>query len=264
MLSHDVKRPPSVADRVFLVLQSCGATDRALTLADLVTATGLPKTTLHRVCWKLVDLGMLDHSKMGFRVGTKLFELGGMNPLLRRLRACAMPYLHSLASRTGAVVNLAVQCDAHALIVDEVFGGETPQITRMVGSPMPLHATAIGKALLSGVGEDELDGLLGPGLLVPYTRWTVVRPNLLRDQLAQVRSSGVAFSREEFNLGTAGVAAPVFGGDRVVAAIAVIAAPDETLLGDAAQRLRVAAGHISQRLEAPASRPGMPEPLVLS
>ena len=51
---------------------------------------------------------------------------------------------------------------------------------------MPLHATAIGKALLSGVSDSELDRLLGEGLLRPYTRWTVVRPNLLREQLARL------------------------------------------------------------------------------
>jgi DNA-binding IclR family transcriptional regulator len=258
MRSDGGERSPSVADRVFVVLQSCGATDRSLTLADLVELTGLPKTTLHRVCWKLVELGMLERSGGGFRTGTKLFELGGMNPRLRGLRATAMPYMHTLASRTGSVVNLAVQCDSRALIVDEVFGGHTPHTTRMVGSPMPLHATAIGKALLSGVSEAELDRLLGQGLLRPYTRWTVVRPKLLREQLERVRQTGVAFSREEWKLGTAAVAAPVHADGEVVAAIAVIAPPDETLLGDAAQLLRIAAARLSPALGLAVPAAGLP------
>jgi DNA-binding IclR family transcriptional regulator len=170
-----------------------------------------------------------------------------------------MPYMHTLASRTASVVNLAVHCDERALIVDEVFGGQTPHVTRMVGSPMPLHATAIGKALLSGVSASELDRLLGKGLLRPYTRRTIVRPNLLREQLQRVRETGVAFSREEWKLGTAGVAAPVLGDGQVVAAIAVIAPPDETLLGDAAQQLRAVAARLSLALDAPASRLGLPD-----
>jgi DNA-binding IclR family transcriptional regulator len=252
MRSPGGERSPSVADRVFLVLQSCGATDHSLTLADLVELTGLPKTTLHRVCWKLVELGMLERSDDGFRTGTKLFELGAMNPRLRALRATAMPYMHTLASRTASVVNLAVQCDSRALIVDEVFAGRTPHTTRMVGSPMPLHATAIGKALLSGVSPAELDRLLGEGLLRPYTRRTIVRPGLLRAQLERVRDTGIAFSREEWKLGTAGVAAPVYSEGRLVAAIAVIAPPDETVLGDAAQLLRIVSARIAEALDAPA------------
>jgi DNA-binding IclR family transcriptional regulator len=169
-----------------------------------------------------------------------------------------MPYMHTLASRTAAAVNLAVQCDSRALIVDEVFAGRTSHLTRMVGSPMPLHATAIGKALLSGVSPAELDRLLGEGLLRPYTRWTVVRPNLLREQLERIRQTGAAFSHEEWKLGTAGVAAPVYSEGEVVAAIAVITTPDETLLGDAAQMLRTAAWRITEALDAPAPLPGQP------
>src|SRR6266487_162934 len=89
---------PSVADRVFAVLESCAGSSHPLTLVDLVERTGLPKTTLHRMCWKLVELGMLEHAQDGFRIGTKLFALGSMNPGLRRLRAIAMPYLHTLVA----------------------------------------------------------------------------------------------------------------------------------------------------------------------
>ncbi len=248
MRSHGGERAPSVADRVFLVLESCGATDRPLTLAELVGLTGLPKTTLHRVCWKLVELGMLERAGGGFRPGTRLFELGGMNARLRALRSTAMPLLHSLASRTSSVVNLAVRSGPRALIVDEVFGGQTPALTRMVGSPMPLHATAIGKALLSGCSPEELDGLLGSEILRPYTRCTIVRPDVLREHLEIVRRCGIAFSREEYRLGTAGVAAPVMVDDEVVAALAVVAKPDEPLLREAATLVRAAAWRLSETL----------------
>ena len=117
-----------------------------------------------------------------------------MNPRLRRLRVIAMPYLHALAAESGWVVNLAILSGDRALIVEEVSSGQMPQIARMGGTSMPLHATAIGKALLSGLPADELDALLGEEPLHPFTGRTVVRPNLLREQLAAIRACGVAFS----------------------------------------------------------------------
>src|SRR3954471_179194 len=105
---------PSVADRLFSVLESCASSSRALTLVDLVDRTGLPKTTLHRTCWKLVELGALEHDAEGFRVGTKLFALGSMSPRLRRLRVIGMPYLHDLVAVTGRVANLAVLSEGRA------------------------------------------------------------------------------------------------------------------------------------------------------
>jgi DNA-binding IclR family transcriptional regulator len=241
---------------VFCVLESCAGSSRALTLVDLVERTGLPKTTLHRVCWKLVELGMLSHSDDGFRIGTKLFALGSMSPELRRLRAAAMPYLHQLVTETGWATNLAVVADCRALIVEEVYGGLSGTRRRMVGARLPLHATAVGKALLVGYDDAGLDRVLGTGLLRPYTATTIVRPNLLRTQLETVRRTGIAFSHEEWSLGTSGVASPVALGGAVVAAVAAVGEPGESGLRQRAPAVRLAAARIRHALT-PAGAPSL-------
>lgn len=252
---------PSVADRVFVVLECCAAGNRPLTLVDLVERTGLPKTTLHRVCWKLVGLGMLEHSEAGFEIGTKLFALGGMNPSLRRLRVAAMPLMHTLVQRTGMATNLAVLAQERALIVEEVYGKQTPPMRRMVGAGLPLTATAVGKALLAGLSPDELDARLDVEVLRPYTRSTVVRPNLLRDQIAKVRRTGVAFSYEEWSVGASGVAAPVIAGGRLVCAIAIVGTLTPDQLRGLAAPVRGTATWLTRALESsyrpvtPATRP---------
>jgi DNA-binding IclR family transcriptional regulator len=241
---------PSVADRVFVVIEACAASGRALTLADLVQRTGMPKTTLHRVCWKLVEHGMLEHDTEGFRVGTKMFALGSTNPGLRRLRSVSMPFLQTLVARSGWVVNLAILSDRRALIVEEVFSDGMPSVLRMGGATMPLHATAIGKALLCGLDPDALDDLVGTAALRPYTRRTIVRPNLLREHLAGIRRTGLAFSHEEWRMGTSGVAAPVIGDGRVVAAVALVGVPDEKTLHRLSPAVRAAATGLGRALAA--------------
>jgi IclR family transcriptional regulator, acetate operon repressor len=241
----------SVADRVFLVLEACAASPRALSLVDLVERTGLPKTTLHRTCWKLVELGMLEHAGGGFRIGTKLFALGSMNTQLRRLRAVAMPHLHALVARTGWATNLAVAADGRALIVEEVYGASAHEMRRMVGVRVPLHATAVGKALLCGYRDEELDEVIGDGMLRPYTKTTIVRPTVLREQLAAIRHSGVAYSHEEWAIGTSGVASPVVVGGSVIAAIATVGPPGAAGMRRCADPVRLAAASVAQAL-----RPG--------
>jgi DNA-binding IclR family transcriptional regulator len=238
----------SVATRVLVVLETCASSPRALALVDLVERTGLPKTTLHRLCWKLVELGMLEHAGGGFRVGTKLFALGSMNTELRRLRAIAMPQLHSLVARTGWATNLAVPADGRALIVEEVYGTSTHDMRRMVGVRMPLHATAVGKALLSGLDEEALSALIGDGMLRPFTRATVVHPDVLREQLATIRRTGVAYSHEEWAIGTSGVASPVVVGGTVVAAIATVGPPGAAGMRRCADAVRLAAANVAHAL----------------
>jgi IclR family transcriptional regulator, acetate operon repressor len=214
-------------------------------LVDLSRRTGLPKTTVHRVCWKLVELGLLSRADDGFQVSAKLFALGSMSPTLRRLRAVSMPWLHELSAKTGWATNLAIIADGRALVVEEIYGRNCRQMPRMIGARLPLHATAVGKALLSGFDESELDRFLSHGRLRPYTQRTIVRPNLLREQMERIRAAGVVLSHEEWSSGTSGVAAPVYVDGRVVAALAVVGEPDEHVMLSHAQYVRVAGSRLS-------------------
>jgi DNA-binding IclR family transcriptional regulator len=238
----------SVLDRALLVLETCAASYRPLGLVELVQRTGLPKTTLHRTCWKLVDLGMLDHFDHGYRIGTKVFALGSMNPSLRRLRGAAMPHLHELVERTGWATNLAILAGDRALIVEEVYGIEGRVMARMIGGLLPLHATAVGKALLSGYSDAALAEVLDKRQLRRYTRTTIVRPSLLRAQLEEVRGTGVAFSYEEWAVGSSGVAAPVVVGGDVIAAVAVVGEPSEKAMRQHADQVRRAAAKLVRTL----------------
>ena len=191
---------------------------------------------------------MLTHADDGFRIGTKLFALGSMSPDLRRLRASAMPYLHQLVDLTGWATNLAVASDQRVLIVEEVFGAQAGSMQRMVGARLPLHATAIGKALLSGYDERQLDALVGSRLLRPYTADHGRSAQPPADQLEAIRETGVAFSHEEWSRGTSGVASPVMVNGVVVAAIAVVGPPGEAGLRQRAQFVRSAARRLGNAL----------------
>jgi len=238
---------PSVADRMFTVLEACSASRRPLTLVELGEITGLPKTTLHRVCWKLVELRVLEHAPNGFQVGARLYALGAMSPALRRLRAAGMPLLHTLVSHTGWVANLGVLCDGRALVVDEVSGRvQLPPRERMVGATLPLHATALGKALLANGPAGLRETLLEPPVLRPFTRATIVRTSLLREHLAEVARRGYALSNEELRRGVSGVAAPVMAGGELVAAIALVGPPDEAALRRLSAHVCLAAGRLGE------------------
>jgi DNA-binding IclR family transcriptional regulator len=246
-LNRDV-RAPSVAERIFLVLEACASSNRTLTLSEFVQRTGLPKTTLHRTCWKLVELGALDYVGGGYCIGTKLFALGGLNPCLRRLRAAAMPYLHELCLATGGVSDLAVLSDGQALIIEEVYPPSS-RVPRMLGSPLPAHCTAVGKALIAALEPEERELLLD-GPLSPATWRTLVQPAMLREHLDRIAQTGLACSHEEWRLGVCGVAAPVFAAGRVLAAIGWVGPPEANLLRRVGDPVRRAGRMVTEALAA--------------
>lgn len=245
--------PAAVVDRAFQVLELCAESRRTLSLAELSRETGLPKSTLHRLCWKLESVGALESHQGGFRIGTKLFALGALNPTVQRLRTAAMPLLYELASTTGHVSNLAVMDEGHVLLIDEVFAAERA-VPRMVGGHLPLHATALGKALLAAQPADVRQRLVGRRLLEPFTRNTIVRPHLLLDHLQTVAETGVAYSREEWRLGFAGVAASAVVNGRAAGALALVGIPRAADLAPHAPAIRSAADRLAEAVQRPVIR----------
>lgn len=242
---------PSVADRMFTVLEACATNRRPLTLVDLAELTDLPKTTLHRVCWKLVQLRVLEHSERGFEMGPRLYALGAMSPTLRRLRVTAMPLMHTLVARSGWMANLGVLYERRALVVDEVAGSvQLPPRERMLGTRMPLYATALGKALAANGPEGLREELCEPLLLRPYTRHTIVRTELLRQHLEEVARRGYATSDEELRLGISGVAAPVLVDGELVAALALVGPSGDATLRRLARHVQLAAERLGDALAA--------------
>ena len=213
--------PFSVGHRILATLEACAAGKGSLTLTELVDETGLAKSTLHRTCWKLVELGMLEHSDAGFSTGVKLFALGNANPILSGVRAAAVPALLELQRVTGAMSNLAILHEGKALVVDALYSTQ-PSLPRLIGASLPLHCTAVGKAIAASLEADALEELVLDRKLPPATGRTIVRRALLREHFEQIAFEGVATSNEEFMAGVCGVAAAVKLGDGTIVAIGFV------------------------------------------
>jgi IclR family acetate operon transcriptional repressor len=211
----------SMADRIFAVLGACADSVHPLTLVELVAVTGLPKPTLYRTCHKLVSLGALEHDGHGFQIGPKLFALGRMSPEIRRVRMHSLPFMHDLVEQTGGSASLGVLGEGRVLCIEELYGRKAGWPPGGPGATLPLHATAIGKALVMH-SRDEVFSAMGPGPYLPaYTASTIVRPNLLRDHLRAASLIGAVVQREEYMSGTSAVGAPIMADGQTVAAIAV-------------------------------------------
>lgn len=236
-----------VAQRIVLTLEACASSAGAMTIMELVKATGFAKTTVHRMCWMLVELGLLEHTPDGFSVGSKMFALAAANPRISELRIAAIPHLVELQKRTGAMTNLAILSDGRALVIDGLFTQGSVNITPLIGHALPLHCTAVGKAIAAQLDPDERDRLLfGRGPLLRATRSTLVQPGLLRQHLQRVAETGVAIADREFLPGIKSVAAGFRLRGGGAAAIGVVEAWNSPTLRNASVAVAAAAAALQQ------------------
>jgi DNA-binding IclR family transcriptional regulator len=194
------------------VLHAFGPEDRRLNLATLGRRTGLPKATIHRVVNDLVSARMLDHTSAGFRLSGHLFELGMRASVERSLADVAMPFMEDLYEFSHETVHLAVREGFEVVYIAKIGGHRQAAAPSRVGGRLPLHCTAIGKALLAHASADVIDAYLDRPLERLASR-TVTAPGLLRRQLSEASERGAAFEYEESAAGLACVAAAILDTD---------------------------------------------------
>jgi DNA-binding IclR family transcriptional regulator len=239
------------------ILKALGEHPGRLGLSDLADRVGLAKTTVHGLLRTLQEHGLveqhLDTDK--YQLGPELLQLGNSYLDLNELRSRSLAWSELLATRVGEAVRVGVPHGDGVLVVHHVFRPDASLQVLEVGALLPLHATALGKAVLAYLDDEEIDEVVSGGL-PKLTGHTHVSPAAVRRELGAVRESGYALEREEALLGEGGVAAPIF--DRRTDAIGAVgvAGPRERLLRrnrlpDVTAAVLEAARGISRDLGAP-------------
>ena len=209
----------SVLGRAALILSAFEHGEPVLSLADLSAHTGLPKSTVHRFAEQFLELGWFERAVGGYRVGLRLFEVGGLADRRKRLTDCAAPHLQHLAAQTRCAVHLGVLEGS-----DVVYLAKLPirglTLPTRDGGRMPASCTGLGKAMLAFAGDEQVEAIVHKGL-ERLTPTSIVDPGLLHQELAAVRERGVAYDREEACVGVSCVAAPIRGAGRAVGAVSV-------------------------------------------
>jgi DNA-binding IclR family transcriptional regulator len=207
--------------RAAAILGAFDESHRELTLAALVTRSGLPRSTTHRTAEKMIELGWLDKPRDRYRIGNRLFEISGLAPIRLELREAAMPFLQDLYAATRTTVQLGVLTGTQVLIAEKISGHRPMPMLSQVGGMIPAHCSGLGRAILAYSDDATVQAVIDAGLTKRTPR-TINTETALRRELAAIPDRGLAVDREEGNIGVSCVAAPIFGplGD-VVAALSI-------------------------------------------
>jgi IclR family acetate operon transcriptional repressor len=210
----------SVVGRVFDLLGAFDAGAKELTLGELCAQSSLPRSTAHRLVAQLSDLGALERSARGWRLGTRMFELGQLVPREHGLRELAVAHMQDLHAATGETVQLAVADSEEVLYVEIVAGHLKVPTPSRRGGRMPMHCTALGKVLLAFSHDAGRAFLASRSTLERRTHNTIASADQLRAELHVVRHEHLAYDHEEAALGLQCVAAPIL--DRAGHAVAAL------------------------------------------
>lgn len=210
---------PSILSKAFDLLRAFNQAERVMTLSELARATNLPKSTVHRLLARLIELDVIEHHRQGYRLGLSLIQLGATTPAAG-MRELAAPRLAALHHATGHTVHLAVLRQFEVVYLEKLSSpGPTETLSR-IGGRLPASCTALGKALLSRKDPAQLRQAL-PRPLPQLTPWSIPDVDKFIVQLRQVRAQGIAHAAAESQLGMSCIAAPVVVNGMAHSAISV-------------------------------------------
>jgi IclR family pca regulon transcriptional regulator len=130
--------------------------------------------------------------------------------------------MESLVAEVNESSSIAVLDDLDIVYVARVPTRRIMTITIAVGTRLPAYATSMGRVLLAGLGDDELDARLERIQLERFTPTTAVSLDDLRDRIAVTRTAGWAMVDQELEQGVRSAAVPIRdAGGGVLAALNV-------------------------------------------
>jgi len=221
-------------DRAARILRALAAGSGRLGVSELSERLGLAKGTVHGLLRTLHDHGLVeqDADSDKYQLGPQLLQLSNRYLDLNELRARSLAWAELLATRAGEAVRVGVPHGNGVLVVHHVFRPDASLQILEVGAVLPMHATALGKAVLAYLPGPEREDVVAAGL-PKLTGRTISTEAALGRELDAVRERGYAVEREEAVLGEVGVAAPIFGRMGALVGGIGVAGPSERLSGKA-------------------------------
>jgi DNA-binding IclR family transcriptional regulator len=184
--------------------------DAGISLTELSNMLDMPKSSTHRYLVTLQELGLAER-KGGdrFCLGTKVIELAGSFLVKSDLRNESQEILNELSEKTGETIHLAVPTGTELVYIAKVESKHALGMSSHIGSRLPMHCTALGKAILAFSNPELLNAVLSHPLEM-RTPNTITSAEVLKDELLFVQSHGYAIDNEENEIGIRCVGAPVF------------------------------------------------------
>ena len=194
---------------------------RPLTVSELHRQFKIPKSSVYAILQTLKARGYVTKDDLDqYSLSLQLFSLGISLVENLDLRKGTHALLEELTEKAQLTGHIGVRDGKDVVYIDKVEVLTSVRLTTWLGRRVPLHCTAMGKAILAFLPEKEVDAILGAGPLLRMTPKTITNPAQLKAELAKIRTQGYSVGSEENEIGIRAVGAPIFGtGGRPLAAV---------------------------------------------
>lgn len=212
-----------VMPKCMAVLEVIAYSEHRMTFTDIMKASGIPKSSLHRIISILSqnNLIWMDKENKTYHLGMRIVSMGNYALKNMDLRKRAEKYLEDLRDLTSETARLAILDGLDMVYIDHKRSGQAVNISFRIGARGPVYCSSTGKAFVSFMPDVEKKELLEKIVFRKLTPNTIADLPQFIEEIEQTRRRGYAIEDEEQALGIRAIGAPIFGKDGPLAAISI-------------------------------------------
>lgn len=186
-------------EQSFEILNLIAAKGEPVSFKEICERIQLPKSTLHNLVQTLSNLNLLSRKEDSnkYTIGLKCFELGNAYLSSNPFYNMAKEVIEAASIKCNETTHFAILNGTDVVYLYKFDSTQPLRIFSHVGKRVPAHATAIGKALLSGYSDDEIRRMYSDPLLPSMTPNTITSVDVLLEQLREIRRTNIAYEKEE-------------------------------------------------------------------
>ena len=182
-----------------------------LGVTELSKRLNLHKNNVFRLLATLEAKGYIEQNKAteNYRLGVKSLELGQTFIKQIGLVRQAKPVLKEIVEQCNETAYIGIIRQSALVYLDVEEAHQTVKVANRVGWRLPIHCTAIGKAQIAFISEEELEKLSILDNIERFTPNTIVNKVEFIKHLKEVAKRGYALDNEEYDLGVRCVGVPL-------------------------------------------------------
>jgi len=198
--------------RALSILNVIADADRGMTMTDIAQRASLPLSTTHRLLTTLQHERYVrfDNEQSLWMMGVQAFIIGNAFVRSRDIIATSRPHMMALMEKSGETVNLAVIDQGECIYLAQVECRQMMRVQAKPGSRVPIHSSAVGKALLAAMPVEKAKKFIQMREFERATDNTVIDQKALCKEIEEVRDIGFAYDDEEHCIGLRCVASAIY------------------------------------------------------
>lgn len=211
-------------ERALEIMELLAASDTALSMNEICKQLNLPKSSAFPVIHTLKNKKYLNTDPVTgkYCIGIKMFEIGRgyleNTDFIQEIKNI----VKQLSAEYNETVHFGILDNTEVVYILKEEGNQAIRMASSIGKRMPAHATSLGKALLSGLTDNQIRELYRDKSFEKLTPYTITDLEELIDQIHNVRESSVSFEEQESTQGICCTGVPICDkSGKVVAALSI-------------------------------------------